>query len=329
MSALGHIATCAAVLFAATSLGACAGNDASSKQVIAHVGDEAITQTALAHWMTVLKGGRTASDLPAGREQALRKQTLQLLISRQWLLGEAAGRGLSISRAEVSRQIERIEKGDFPGGIAELREFLKSTGQSVSDLELQAKAELASAKLRSSAIASAPAVTKAQIATYYAKHAKSFFVDERRIARYENRKTWAAAAKIKHEVEAGKSLTSAAEREAHEVFTTARVPPGNAYEKAIDSAKPHVVSGPYHIITDYWIYEVVKIIPSYQRTLAQVSGTIRKKLESTRSKRALAQLAQRLKTTWSAKTECRSGYVVQQCRQYNGPRVDEDPLSVQ
>jgi parvulin-like peptidyl-prolyl isomerase len=325
----GRVVVCVAAVLATVCLASCGGGGSSSDAVAARVGAGTIDGATVNHWAAVLQGGRSASETPPGHVQALRRQALTLLISRQWLIGQAASQGYTPSNGEVSQQITHIEQGSFPGGVAELREFLKSTGQSIADLELQAKAELATAHLRANAIATAPAITSAQIADYYAEHRTSFLERERREARYENRKHRAEAVRIKHEVEHGKSLTSMAEREAHEVFATAHVPPGEPYEEAIDSVKPHVVSGPFHIGADYWIYEVVKITPAYQHTLAQVSGLIRKKLESKREQGALASLAQSLTSTWAAKTDCSAGLVVWQCRQYHGSRAAESPLAAQ
>jgi foldase protein PrsA len=322
-----QIAAAAASALAALSIGACGGGS-NPKEVVVRVGDQAITRATLAHWVGVLRGGPTAPDATSAQTQAMRREALKLLIASQWLIGEAAKHGLSISTPEIHRQIDRIENAGFPGGNAELAEFLKSTGQSVADVELRARAQVAAAKLRQQAIAGVPSVTAAQIATFYAQHKRQFLIPERREARFRNKKKKAEAEKLKREVEAGKSLTSPAQRKVGELFTTARVPPGDVYEKAIDSAKPHVVAGPFKLHADYWLYEVVRVIPARQQSLATVSGKVRGKLLAERRRDAVQALVAGLKATWTAKTDCKSGYVVQKCRQYSAHETAEDPLTV-
>jgi hypothetical protein len=327
MPSSGQIATGATVLSLAVSLAACGGGS-SSGQVVARVGGKPITAGAVDHMVAVLKGGWTTPGAGGGRDRTLRRQALQLLISSQWFIREAASRGIAISSPEVHGKVESVEQVDFPSGVAELREFLKSTGQTVADLELQAKAELAQAKLRQLAIASAPVVTQAQIAAYYAAHKQSFLVPERREARFTNRKTRPEIMKLKKEIEAGRSITSADQRKVGELFTSARVPPGNQYERAIDSGKLHRVAGPFKLAADEWLYEVVKIIPARQRTLAEVSGSIRRQLTGERTGKAVADFTSAWISQWTAKTDCTAGYVVQGCRQYRGGGTTEALLKL-
>ena len=277
----------------------------------------------------MLQGGRKVSDPTAPNEVKDRTQALKLLISAHWAIGEAQARGISISEPEVQSQINKAEGTTFPGGEPELREFLASTGQTVADVELQARAQVAAAKLRQAVLASVGAPTSAQVTTYYAEHEQQFHSPGRREARFSNRKTKAAAMQLKHEVEAGeRGLTSRQQQKVGELFTTARVPPTNAYEAAIDSARPHKIAGPFKLGADYFLYQVVRVYPPRQRSLAEVSVTIRRKLLDEGEANALAELDRSLRTTWTARTDCKHDYVIQKCRQYTGAVATEDPLAV-
>jgi hypothetical protein len=314
----GRIAIVAALL-AALGIGACGGS--GSGQVVARIGDQTITMAKLDHLVAVLKNGWAASEQGGGSAPALRTQALGSLISSQWLIGEAADHGLSSSGLEVRRQIDVIEHRTFFGGVAELRQLLqKSTGQTVADVELQARAELARAKLRQLALAGVPKVSRAEVAAYYARHKQSYFVPGRREARFTNRKTRAEIEQVKRDVEAGKSLTSPQQVKVGESFTGASVPPGRGdpYEEAIDSAKPHVLAGPFKIHNDEWLYEVVKVVPPRQQPLARVAGAIAHKLSEERTRAALAAFVKTLTAQWTAKTDCAGGYVAPGCRQYRG-----------
>jgi hypothetical protein len=316
VSTLAQIAIYAAILLSAASLGACAGSS-DPNQAVVRVGDQPITKSTLAHWTSVLKGAAWANPAPI-KERALTRQALLLLIAFRWLIGEAARRGISISEFQSRQQIDVMLKRTFPGSIPELRQFLKPTGETAEDLKLQARAQLAKAKLRATAITGLPAPIKAQIAAYYAQHKTSFVVPEHREARFANTKSRAATLKLKREVQAGKSLTSPAQRKVGELFTGATVPPQNEYEAAIDSAKPHTVAGPFKIGNDYWLYEVVEVTPARQKTLAEVSTAVAHKLISERRHKAEAAFVKEWTAHWSAQTDCSSAYVVQGCKQRPG-----------
>jgi foldase protein PrsA len=327
VSCLRPLVVCAFALGAFVGLG-CGGS--GSSEIIARVDGEPIAKASLDHWISILRGG-PASGKASDRNTALRKQIVELLISARWLIGEARSHGISTSQREVRDQVSRVEHIGFVGGTAELSAFLKSTGETVADVELQARDELASAGLRRFAVNSVPPVTDAQVAVYYKQHKPSFIVPERREARFLNSKTKSAAETAKREIEAGrKDITTPERRRVGEIYAGARVPPypGNQYEEAIDASKPGVVSGPYHIGNDYWLYKVVKVIPSRQRGLAEVAQSIRRRLTSERTRQALTALVDAWTTRWKKVTDCKPGYVVPGCKQYDGPAARNDPFGV-
>ena len=312
------------LLVAGLALAGCGGGGGGS--VAVHVGQAALSRQAVDRLVRVLSGGRTVdpSSTSAG---ALRKQAVEQWISEQWLIGEAARRRIAITPAEVSEHLNQKQSVEFPGGAAEEREFLHATGRTMAQQERQAMSELASQKLRRQILADVPVVTPGEVADYYTRHKESYLIPEKRVAYFNNTKDMATALRLKHEVEAGKrSLVSPSQREVHELFASARVPPGNAYEKAIDSSKPHTVAGPYPIGNDFWLYEVVKITPPRQRTLGEVSDAIRRQLLRKREDAALARFANLWVAEWLAKTDCSPGYVVPRCEQYRGSRAGVKPL---
>src|SRR3712207_5903852 len=60
--------------------------------------------------------------------EALRDQVLQLLISFQWIEGEAADQEIKITDAEVKKQFDTQKKASFPKE-ADFEKFLKDSGQ--------------------------------------------------------------------------------------------------------------------------------------------------------------------------------------------------------
>jgi len=79
--------------------------------------------------------------------EQLRDQVLQLLISFQWLEGEAKEQGIKVSDAEVKKSFDQQKKQSFPKD-ADYQKFLKDSGQSEEDIMLQVKADLLASKIR-------------------------------------------------------------------------------------------------------------------------------------------------------------------------------------
>ena len=93
-----------------------------------------------------------------------------------------------------------------------------------------------------------------------------------------------------------------------------------ALDAAIFSAKTNVLSGPVKTPFGYYIYEVKTVTKGSQQTLAQAQSSIKQQLTSTQQSTALSTFVTNFKKKWIAKTECRSGYVVMDCKTYKAPK---------
>jgi PPIC-type PPIASE domain len=315
-----------AILLAALTgvLGGCGGQ--SHSILVARVGSTAITAPAVEHWISVLAGGRTS----ARQKQALSRRALQVLISDAWLIEGARQRGATITAAAVRGQLTSKRSAQLAGGEgeAEANEFLKATGQDTAGLELEARAELAAAALRHSALTAVPRVTDAQIHSYYQRHTQQFVVPERRELQITNRKSSAAAESVRREAEAGRRFDSLSLPESMLISrTNKQYRPASHLEEVEAGAKLHTLIGPVRRRVDYFILEVVQIIPAHPLTLAQVRSSIEQKLQHERSTRALAAAVAAWRSQWTAKTDCAPGYVVQKCAHYTGPRAAEAALT--
>jgi hypothetical protein len=213
------------------------------------------------------------------------------------------------------------------GGEVEFQDFLKATGQTLADVDLQAKAELASSKLTEMAMKNTGTVTQNQIASYYDTQRWRFTAPEVREVLITNRKTSAAANALRLEVESGAHFTTKSERA---LFSFSRDTSANRMtplERAIRATKPNVLTGPFKQRVDYFVFKVKKIVPASTRTLAQVERSIKARLVDERRQRALAAFVKKWRTRWLRRTDCYPGYVVQKCSQYNGPVAPEDQLT--
>jgi SurA N-terminal domain/PPIC-type PPIASE domain len=307
----------AAVLAAA--LAAC--GDGGSASVV-RVGQTAITKTTVDHWISAMAGERTKGDPRTQQDRTLRAQALGSLISSQWLIDEATDRGLKVSDQEIQQRFQEKKNTSYPGGETEFQEFLKATGRKASDVMFEAQAELASSKLRGLVASREPKITQAQIAKYYAQHERSFARPERRYFDIDNLKSQAEVRLVKREVKRGTSFSSMAFHES--LVRGANVDNGKkAIARAIFSAKPNMLRGPVRLYGDYSLFVVRLIVPATHKSLAQARGTIEKRLATEQRQRTLAEYVRALTKQWTAKTDCHTGYVVPNCKQYKGPTIPE------
>jgi foldase protein PrsA len=258
---------------------------------------------------------------------------LGFLISSEWVIGEASALGVKASDKEVKKRFEQIKATQFPKS-AEFEKFLASSGQTVSDLLLRVKLNLLSSKIQQKIAKTKPNITQAQIAKYYNENPQRFGTPEKRSVEIILTKTEAAANKAKQEVASGKSFASVAKRVSIDPTSKAnggllpQVAKGQeekTLDAAIFSAKPNALSGPIKTVFGFYVFEVKGTTRGNQLTLAQAQASIKQQLTATQQQAALTKFVASFKKKWTAKTDCRAGFVVTDCKQYKAPKTTSGP----
>jgi parvulin-like peptidyl-prolyl isomerase len=274
----------------------------------------------------------TAAQFKSQCEQqykSLQQEVLGFLISSSWVLGEAGSLGVKVSDKEVKKRFEQIRNQQFPKA-GEFEKFLANSGQSVSDLLLRVKLNLLSSKIQQRIAKQKAKVTHAEIEKYYHENPQRYGVPEKRDLELILTKTEAAAKKAKAEVESGKSFASVAK--ASSIDPTSKANGGQlpgvvkgqvekSLDQAIFAAKKGVLSGPVKSPFGYYVFRVKNTTPGTQQSLKQAEQTIKAQLTATQQQSALTNFVKHFKTKWTSKTECRSGYVVMDCKQYKAPKT--------
>lgn len=261
--------------------------------------------------------------------KTLKTEVLGFLISLEWVLGEAKSLGVNVTDAEVKKDFIKIRSSQFPS-TAEFEKFLSTSGQTVSDLLLRVKQNLVSQKIQAKVLKSGGKVTQAEIQKYYNEHKSSYGTPEKRKVEIVLTKTEAAAASAKKEIQSGKSFASVAKAVSIDPTTKAKggllpeVVKGEeekALDTAIFSAKLNTLGGPVKTPFGYYVYEVLGSTPGNQQTLAQAQTAIKQQLTSTKQQAAFTKFVKSFKAKWKAKTECRTGFVVEDCKSYKAPKT--------
>jgi foldase protein PrsA len=264
---------------------------------------------------------------------SLRDQVLQFLISADWVLGESSDQGVSVTDKAVTTQFNTIKAQQFPKPGA-FQAFLAQSGQTLSDLELRVKLDLLSTKLRDKVTKGKSTVTPAAIATYFNANKTRFGQPERRDLRIILVKTQAQANAAKAQVQHGQSFASVAKKVSIDQATKAqggallgvqRGQEEKALDDAIFTAKLHTLSGPVKTQFGFYVFQVQKDTPATQQTLAQATPTIKQQLLATQQQTALDSFVKSFQKKWTGKTDCRTGYVVMDCKQYKAPKTPAAP----
>lgn len=256
---------------------------------------------------------------------------LNFLIQAGWIIGQAEEMKISASTQEVEKTFNKLKKQQFPKQ-AEYEKFLKSTGFTTSDLLLRVKVQSVltpkiTAKVNKEA---SKHVTKAEAQKYYNEHKSLYGTPESRNLLIVLTKHEAEAKSAKSEIESGKSFASVAKARSIDPVSKAKggelddVQQGQeekALSEAVFAAKVGKLSGPVKTPFGYYIFEVKKVNPGSTQSFSKVEATIKTTLGTERQQKKFAAFVKEFKKRWTAKTECKSEYMVELCKGYKAPKT--------
>jgi foldase protein PrsA len=184
-------------------------------------------------------------------------------------------------------------------------------------------------KLREKAIKGAEKVTDKSVAAFYAKNKKRFATPETRDVRVVLTKTKdkadAALAALKNgdsfkTVTKKYSIDQASKATGGVLSGIAKGSQEKVFDTALFSAKKGVLTGPVKVQFGYYVFKVQKIVPAKQQTLKESEPAIKQELTASTQKAADDKFNADLRKKWKAKTNCRTGFVMDQCK--NAPKVN-------
>jgi foldase protein PrsA len=264
---------------------------------------------------------------------ALRDQVLQLLVSFEWIEGEAKEQNIKVTDKEIQKAFEKQKKEAFPKE-ADFAKFLKDSGQTEKDIMKRVRLDALSNKIREKVTKGKDKVSDAEITAYYNKNKERFAQPERRDLRIVLTKSEAKAKQAKQAIEHGQSFAEVAKKysidqaskaQGGKLPAVAKGQQEKALDAAIFKAKKGQLTGPVKTQFGYYVFEVMKIAEASQQTLAQAKPTIKQTLASQNQQKALDKFVKSFRKRWKAKTECREGYRTQDCK--NAPKATPTPTA--
>jgi foldase protein PrsA len=348
-------------------------------RVLAHVGSKPVTFATVQHQMFLRSPQSPLPDPPSytacvarlkaaakanspGQPEVTLKETCQqhyeqLLqsalsstIHAQWLIGEAAEEGASVSAKEVHEEFE-LSRKQFRTE-AEFATYRKSSGQTIADMMAEIKLGKLTDKIFENIKKKEHPVTGAQVAAYYDAHRGKFAIPEGRDLKILRTATEVSALRAKQQLQSGKSfqsivkgLSKIAQPITAKNGEVKGLVPHLFEEKplndAIFSAKLHRLYGPVRISSlrktiapesnsGFFLFEVTRTVPKRQIPLSKVKATIAAELAKGEKERTLATSVRAFKAKWRERTSCEPGFVVKNCRQYkaNERGIGGDPYTL-
>jgi foldase protein PrsA len=349
------------------------GVESTTGPIVARVGGFALTRGALARKMAIraYKGASESGLVPVPPSYALcvsqlrahaqrgvtaaalrgqcaelyeeiRTSTLTVLLDYYWETGAAEELGVTLSPREVRVALAQSIAGNVHT-VTQLRKFLKTYGENISDMLFTLRASLSWSRVQQKIKASIGRVTRARIAAYYADNEAQYHVKEYRdLWLVRTKKSLALANMLKRELESGTSFAAIAKRYAAEQPSYTRgdgflaeLEPHAFAERslndAIFSARPGVVSGPVRLqlasgfdhrplidirsIDGYYLFEVSKVSPAHTISLADATDGLMRELPQLLFTEAFDKYRAQWESRWQAKTDCAAGVIVGECRQ--------------
>jgi parvulin-like peptidyl-prolyl isomerase len=260
----------------------------------------------------------------------LKGEVMQFLIQSEWVQQEADSRDVKVSDAEVKRSFQDQKKQAFPNDKA-YKKFLASSGMSEQDILFRVKLDQLQQKLTQKVTEDEGKVTNADVSDYYEKNKKRFAQPERRDLNVVLTKTKAQADQAKKALDSGQSFKSVAKKysidqasksQGGKLPDVAKGQQEKALDNAVFAAKKGKVTGPVKTQFGYYVFEVTKVKPASQQSLAKAKETIRNLLKSQRQQKALDSFIKNFREDYKDKTVCAEDYRIAECK--NGPKEKTD-----
>lgn len=130
----------------------------SSVDAVAYVSHTPISKASFKHWLAV--------ETALGAASSPAHQALGFLITSEWVLGEAAARGVSVSEAEVKQRFAQLVHESFPKA-GSLEKYLAKSGETEADLLARIKVELLASKIAAKVVAGKSAAQRGALLTAF------------------------------------------------------------------------------------------------------------------------------------------------------------------
>jgi parvulin-like peptidyl-prolyl isomerase len=304
------------------------GNTSVSNDAVAQVGSTSITKANFTSLMAVACARYKAQSQACPKVGTdtytqLRDQAVTFLVQQEELSQEAKKLGVSVTNADVAKQVAQIQKTYYKNNKAKFLAALKKDDISLVQLEqYNLRPNLLSSKLQAK-VTSNVQVTDAAAQAYYNKNKTSFTTPETREVRHILVKNKALAQQIETKLKNGASFASLAKKYSKDTGSAAQggklcVAHGGTsgactqtvapFDKAAFGLKTNELSLVHSVYGWHVIQPIGAVKPAHTQTFPEVDAQIKANLESQQKQTAWTAWLVKMASDFKNKVSYQTGY---------------------
>ena len=262
----------------------------------------------------------------------LKMQVLPFLIQAEWIQGEAKDQGVSVTDAEVQKQLAVQKKQAF-GTEAKFQQFLKTSGFTPADVNFRVKISTLAMKLQAKVVKPKP-VTDTDVSAYYNSHKQQFAKPEHRALEIVLAKTRANADAAKRALQKGASFKAVVKKYSVDQTTKAtggllpnvfRGEQDRGLDTASFAAPKGKLEGPVKGQFGFYVFRVKSITPATQPPFPAVAPQIKQQLMAQAQQSAFTAFRDQFRKKWIARTQCQKAFLVDGCK--GAPKPPPQPVT--
>ncbi|MCK9250694.1 MAG: peptidyl-prolyl cis-trans isomerase [Solirubrobacteraceae bacterium] len=262
--------------------------------------------------------------------EQVRDEAISLLLQDEIVKSEAEDRDVKVTKAELDKGYEEWLTAAI-GGKKNIAKFEKVVGLKESVLRNQYASEKLGQKLQEAVQKKDGTTTDKDVKEYYEKNKAQYTQPETRNLHVVLTKGEDEAKKAKAELDGGAKFADVAKKYSIDETTKqaggklAGVTKGQqekALENAAFGAKQGEVVGPVKTESGFYVVRVDKVTASKVVPYDEVKELLTQQVKAERTNNAWTNFTKKAIDDWKEKTECRDGYVVAFCKEYEEPKTD-------
>jgi parvulin-like peptidyl-prolyl isomerase len=282
--------------------------------------EHALEQTAAQEKVPVPKPGDA-------KYEEMKEKALGERIESVWIRGVAAEKGISVTDAEIAKELKKLKKQAFKTD-KQYEEFLKESHFTEEDVNDRVELQMLSEKVQNQVTEEAPVPSNDEIETYYeAAKASQFTTPESRDIRVIKNKDKAKVEEAKAALEKDDSIKSW-EKVAKE-FSTDTTKGNGGLQSAVSEetlgeplgpevfdAEQGELEGPFSEEGTFTLFEVMKITPEKVQSVEEAKSQISAQLAEQAKQQHFSAFARNWGSTWESRTFCAADYTIKRCSNY-------------
>jgi len=260
----------------------------------------------------------------------LKETALNSLFEAIWLRGFADEKGLSVSEAEIEKELKKLKDESFQSP-KEFRDFLKEAKYTREDVRERVELQVLSTKLQQQLQNEISEPSQSEIEAYYEAAKDTQFTqqasrDVRLIVNKDRKKAKQARIALGKDNTQG-NWEKVAKKYSEDPATKNNgglqegVTEGTLEEplnEAVFNAPEGQVEGPLDAQRGFTVFEVTNTNPEQVQELKEVESQIQGTIAQQAEQEYFNALVGSFNTTWTARTFCDEDYLTQRCANFKG-----------